>query len=135
MPFDPSTIHWSDLLAPAIALVFGAVGSLGRLFRADTPREERLSVALTGAVAGVASVYLLDPETAPKFIAACVAAGYLGQAILDSFTARIKALEVTRANAALQGEVMQARAIAEKAESVEELTRLRAHVANIKVAP
>lgn len=53
MTLGPSTRQWQHFLGPALALVLGASGGVGRLTCAETAPGGRLSVGFTAAVAGV----------------------------------------------------------------------------------
>ncbi len=85
--FD-SKVLWLLLVAAGS----GAIGGLARYFRDDAAaREGKLARSIfLGAIAAIAALYLLEPSTALKMIAACIIAGYAGPTVLDALETRVK---------------------------------------------
>jgi len=115
----PSKFFTGELLIPlAVALVCGAIGGLARAFGAvPPPTSRRASLAKSmavGAVAAVAGFYVLEPETALRFVAAALISGYSGPALLDALDARFRVLA---AEARAAAAVSAGRAALDKADS------------------
>ena len=100
MALDPGSIWSGDALGmAAVGAAIGAVGGLARFARnvwgsptGDTVPRVLISSVFVGAVAAVAMLYALDPQTGLKFVAACIVGGYAGPTLLDVLEARFKLL-------------------------------------------